>query len=158
MRSALPPLLRNHATPSCTRLTARTTEPVRSGATILNWMEIASPGRRTPGSVVRSPSAGNTASFANHLYESKNGGTPRLTQISGPMFLTTTGSWIAWLGRMRSRFRGEVISCSNDESGRLRLPGTGLPQAKQSTLAGGRRSEEHTSELQSPCNLVCRLL
>src|SRR5256885_13120281 len=25
-------------------------------------------------------------------------------------------------------------------------------------LAGSRRSEEHTSELQSPCNLVCRLL
>src|SRR2546426_5004800 len=24
--------------------------------------------------------------------------------------------------------------------------------------AGGQRSEEHTSELQSPCNLVCRLL
>src|SRR2546426_7988141 len=24
--------------------------------------------------------------------------------------------------------------------------------------AGGKRSEEHTSELQSPCNLVCRLL
>src|SRR3989454_4978172 len=24
--------------------------------------------------------------------------------------------------------------------------------------AGKRRSEEHTSELQSPCNLVCRLL
>src|SRR2546426_6790130 len=24
--------------------------------------------------------------------------------------------------------------------------------------AGGSRSEEHTSELQSPCNLVCRLL
>src|SRR5256885_13078143 len=24
--------------------------------------------------------------------------------------------------------------------------------------AQGRRSEEHTSELQSPCNLVCRLL
>src|SRR2546426_6503184 len=24
--------------------------------------------------------------------------------------------------------------------------------------AGGTRSEEHTSELQSPCNLVCRLL
>src|SRR2546426_8224228 len=26
------------------------------------------------------------------------------------------------------------------------------------TLAGPLRSEEHTSELQSPCNLVCRLL
>src|SRR5256885_12617066 len=25
-------------------------------------------------------------------------------------------------------------------------------------LVAGRRSEEHTSELQSPCNLVCRLL
>src|SRR5256885_12078680 len=25
-------------------------------------------------------------------------------------------------------------------------------------LAGNPRSEEHTSELQSPCNLVCRLL
>src|SRR5256885_12708568 len=25
-------------------------------------------------------------------------------------------------------------------------------------LPGSRRSEEHTSELQSPCNLVCRLL
>src|SRR2546426_5252870 len=26
------------------------------------------------------------------------------------------------------------------------------------TFLGARRSEEHTSELQSPCNLVCRLL
>src|SRR2546426_8577255 len=31
----------------------------------------------------------------------------------------------------------------------------GLAQAEP---AGQRRSEEHTSELQSPCNLVCRLL
>src|SRR5256885_4731819 len=28
----------------------------------------------------------------------------------------------------------------------------------QTTPARRRRSEEHTSELQSPCNLVCRLL
>src|SRR2546426_2760129 len=27
-----------------------------------------------------------------------------------------------------------------------------------STIVKGVRSEEHTSELQSPCNLVCRLL
>src|SRR2546426_7502149 len=26
------------------------------------------------------------------------------------------------------------------------------------TVESGQRSEEHTSELQSPCNLVCRLL
>src|SRR5256885_3423497 len=31
-----------------------------------------------------------------------------------------------------------------------------LPWRDQRT--GDRRSEEHTSELQSPCNLVCRLL
>src|SRR5256885_13078349 len=30
--------------------------------------------------------------------------------------------------------------------------------SRQSPIAIGRRSEEHTSELQSPCNLVCRLL
>src|SRR5688500_20301185 len=30
------------------------------------------------------------------------------------------------------------------------------PRARQSDQGG--RSEEHTSELQSPCNLVCRLL
>src|SRR5688500_19583803 len=29
---------------------------------------------------------------------------------------------------------------------------------RQALVAVARRSEEHTSELQSPCNLVCRLL
>src|SRR5256885_11487885 len=29
---------------------------------------------------------------------------------------------------------------------------------KRHQQVGARRSEEHTSELQSPCNLVCRLL
>src|SRR5256885_11530862 len=40
-----------------------------------------------------------------------------------------------------------------------------LPEERQLRVIGGRRdaaeierSEEHTSELQSPCNLVCRLL
>src|SRR5256885_3152103 len=33
---------------------------------------------------------------------------------------------------------------------------SGLTLTRKS--AGGGRSEEHTSELQSPCNLVCRLL
>src|SRR2546426_3772600 len=32
------------------------------------------------------------------------------------------------------------------------------PGANAQGLAGQPRSEEHTSELQSPCNLVCRLL
>src|SRR5256885_11945344 len=33
-----------------------------------------------------------------------------------------------------------------------------LAMRSQATLSGPARSEEHTSELQSPCNLVCRLL
>src|SRR5256885_13032479 len=57
---------------------------------------------------------------------------------------------------------------------RSRRPGAGAPPARsRAPLAGGgsalptrpgwksragARSEEHTSELQSPCNLVCRLL
>src|SRR5256885_7994140 len=32
------------------------------------------------------------------------------------------------------------------------------PMATNCAAVAGPRSEEHTSELQSPCNLVCRLL
>src|SRR5256885_12299504 len=44
--------------------------------------------------------------------------------------------------------------------GRLRrYPASGQSRCRLHRLAGRRgRSEEHTSELQSPCNLVCRLL
>src|SRR5256885_10685688 len=42
-----------------------------------------------------------------------------------------------------------------DEAGHRRRRG-GLHE--DAFLAGQHRSEEHTSELQSPCNLVCRLL
>src|SRR5256885_9938185 len=34
----------------------------------------------------------------------------------------------------------------------------GIDRHRQPEAALERRSEEHTSELQSPCNLVCRLL
>src|SRR6266446_9917117 len=47
-------------------------------------------------------------------------------------------------------------------AGPLRLPSTGDPcgnaGADPCHPDGRARSEEHTSELQSPCNLVCRLL
>src|SRR2546426_5428599 len=41
-----------------------------------------------------------------------------------------------------------------------RSPGRVFPTGpdRQRAVSGRRRSEEHTSELQSPCNLVCRLL
>src|SRR5256885_7645754 len=53
----------------------------------------------------------------------------------------------------RSRRREEL------HDGRTR-PGTGAVGAEHRRPRRGfqRRSEEHTSELQSPCNLVCRLL
>src|SRR5256885_4027615 len=43
---------------------------------------------------------------------------------------------------------------------RSKWPGAGPPKATTSSSPSwlSARSEEHTSELQSPCNLVCRLL
>src|SRR5256885_12947950 len=38
------------------------------------------------------------------------------------------------------------------------VAGKGAAAGSAGVGAGARRSEEHTSELQSPCNLVCRLL
>src|SRR2546426_12708388 len=40
----------------------------------------------------------------------------------------------------------------------LRVPRHGVRGGGGPGLATKQRSEEHTSELQSPCNLVCRLL
>src|SRR3989454_6548598 len=48
------------------------------------------------------------------------------------------------------------------EGARMRIPSALLrrsrPRARSARPRAGSRSEEHTSELQSPCNLVCRLL
>ena len=42
--------------------------------------------------------------------------------------------------------------------GKLRILDAILVGGLQRLCAGRKRLEEHTSELQSPCNLVCRLL
>src|SRR5256885_13045607 len=64
------------------------------------------------------------------------------------------------------RSAGKLIStnpATGEEVGRFPVAGPaeaatwgGLTNAGQTCV--GIRSEEHTSELQSPCNLVCRLL
>src|SRR5256885_11765609 len=51
----------------------------------------------------------------------------------------------------------------SDEPARRRaaaavLGGGSPPETRLARRRAGSRSEEHTSELQSPCNLVCRLL
>src|SRR5256885_11922693 len=47
---------------------------------------------------------------------------------------------------------------TNVVNGRARQPLASLFQQHITVDFGSHRSEEHTSELQSPCNLVCRLL
>src|SRR6266480_5761103 len=51
---------------------------------------------------------------------------------------------------MVSRYRGAVDACNVTDCTRARV--------RLSSLAAATRSEEHTSELQSHVNLVCRLL
>src|SRR5688500_19484139 len=52
-------------------------------------------------------------------------------------------------------FRSEVFVVSEPVSVKLGEPEAALLKAPEGYEV---RSEEHTSELQSPCNLVCRLL
>src|SRR5256885_3882449 len=55
----------------------------------------------------------------------------------------------------------QKISFSFCQANSLSLPtdaGAACPYKKGIVQVGRLRSEEHTSELQSPCNLVCRLL
>src|SRR5256885_6979184 len=47
---------------------------------------------------------------------------------------------------------GTIVLAVGGTPGRAWSPGPG------ESMSGFFRSEEHTSELQSPCNLVCRLL
>src|SRR5256885_3495330 len=51
----------------------------------------------------------------------------------------------------------ELLSCI-PYGGHGFVSGEGGNDFGRVRLLGGQRSEEHTSELQSPCNLVCRLL
>src|SRR5215467_16290999 len=49
-----------------------------------------------------------------------------------------------------------ICACENRHA--IDLPRVAARPRANPASALGRRSEEHTSELQSPCNLVCRLL
>src|SRR2546430_4346161 len=62
-------------------------------------------------------------------------------------------SWAPTCGRCHYCVIGRPNLCEQ------RRPGQGvLPEGTTRMSLGGRRSEEHTSELQSQSNLVCRLL
>src|SRR5258706_6213706 len=67
---------------------------------------------------------------------------------------------------LRPDQRGDLFFCGGARGGRLSGGGAGvcfaefggLSEANAGTSTGETRSEEHTSELQSLTNLVCRLL
>src|SRR5256885_9850099 len=54
--------------------------------------------------------------------------------------------------------RADPPALPSFDSGATRLRGDSARRAGRRRTRRGPRSEEHTSELQSPCNLVCRLL
>src|SRR2546426_8279681 len=54
--------------------------------------------------------------------------------------------------------RREGLERKRDRKRKNSHPVEGLRLPHPGPIHGGDRSEEHTSELQSPCNLVCRLL
>src|SRR5256885_8040871 len=66
------------------------------------------------------------------------------------------------MARLRSLLRFRLISPRRyrlEKSSRPLRPSSAAKAAvSRTTRAAVARSEEHTSELQSPCNLVCRLL
>src|SRR5256885_13082222 len=59
---------------------------------------------------------------------------------------------------VRSNFAVVAAASGGDRSVALRTLVLQRPAGRVDGLQLSRRSEEHTSELQSPCNLVCRLL
>src|SRR2546426_1807728 len=66
-------------------------------------------------------------------------------------FVTTPYAWC--VPRSRS-----LVTTNSVWSTQIVVSGRRSSGDGASTNAGSMRSEEHTSELQSPCNLVCRLL
>src|SRR2546426_5921798 len=70
-------------------------------------------------------------------------------------FLESGGGWIApWLDRMDRHFDDQGFN----DSGLKTRPSELFQRNCWISFEPVERSEEHTSELQSPCNLVCRLL
>src|SRR2546426_9215350 len=71
-------------------------------------------------------------------------------------YTTLFRSRVDWRIPIHHRSRGrKTYPCAvdyRDQSGCL------VSESRSAKAGAGNRSEEHTSELQSPCNLVCRLL
>src|SRR2546426_642603 len=62
------------------------------------------------------------------------------------------------IGRSSTAYSARYVRAARDATSVPHL--SSIPRGMSRCTSGraSRRSEEHTSELQSPCNLVCRLL
>src|SRR5256885_2512637 len=74
-----------------------------------------------------------------------------------PVVEKTGAIWVGSSGRVRDGHQKEPFA-EIESLGLGALAMLDLPAAHYGGYYEGFRSEEHTSELQSPCNLVCRLL
>src|SRR5258708_28092183 len=75
---------------------------------------------------------------------------PYTTLFRSLILLDLPPAWFTWTNQIVSASDGVVVTGLNT------IPG--LRQAVETLTAVRARSEEHTSELQSPDHLVCRLL
>src|SRR5256885_795760 len=127
------------------------------------WLYLATVARTTGARRGRAAANGRRASRAPPTrarppWNGAKGASPRGARRSrrdSPRTAPTAGSWTCGSsGKMRSTFTGprriSIQHCSSLSRSHCCASG--------SSGASSSRSEEHTSELQSPCNLVCRLL
>src|SRR5256885_11776933 len=71
------------------------------------------------------------------------------------LFRSVLGAWVFW------GLRTQTIETERGERREVALADGSVLEVDPQTrlrIRFDERSEEHTSELQSPCNLVCRLL
>src|SRR2546426_7791231 len=79
--------------------------------------------------------------------------------VSGPRFLRVLTSMLDGSVKMSPGLRIlQFLSTRHFVSSKLVAWSPFAKDGMRLVIAEFRRSEEHTSELQSPCNLVCRLL
>src|SRR3989454_132958 len=84
-------------------------------------------------------------------------GGPFHSQNPEAAFLHTPGLKIVYPATARDA-KGLIKASIRDDDPVIYLEHKWLYRRIKEPLPEGERSEEHTSELQSPCNLVCRLL
>src|SRR5256885_12596658 len=87
---------------------------------------------------------------------------PRSTLFPYTTLFRSVGHQVQILAQRQARVVDRVVNASRRRPEQARNADTrkivDMDVIGQNVLGGQRRSEEHTSELQSPCNLVCRLL